>query len=103
MLTECGVYYYRPEFCVDGMSCLLLQGIVTCRWNVVFAVAGSRYVSLECCVCCCRVCRRYSMDVIAAAAFGIDVDAIHNPDVEFEKHAGQIINPSKLSIVLMSE
>ncbi|KAK7485919.1 hypothetical protein BaRGS_00022785 [Batillaria attramentaria] len=48
-----------------------------------------------------QLCGEFSMDVIAAAAFGINVDSLHNPDEPFVKHALTFENPSGFAVFIM--
>ena len=39
-----------------------------------------------------RLCSGYSMDVIAGAAFGVQVDSLENPDDAFTRHGVDVVN-----------
>ncbi|KAL8604082.1 hypothetical protein ACOMHN_024907 [Nucella lapillus] len=47
-----------------------------------------------------ELCGRFSMDVIGAVAFGMDVSSIQNPQHNFVKQARAIMNPNKFEIFL---
>lgn len=47
-----------------------------------------------------ELCGRFSMDVIGAVAFGMDVSSIQNPEHDFVKQAKSIMNPSKVQLLL---
>eukprot|EP00058_Branchiostoma_floridae_P007459 XP_002592947.1 hypothetical protein BRAFLDRAFT_117765 [Branchiostoma floridae] len=77
------------EKCADGLVSSLTQG----RRALIDMKGCNIYLF-------CRIFSAYAMDVISSTAFGVDIDALNNPDHPFVTHAKAIFDMNLLKMYL---